>query len=81
MENKFKLCVVDTYGKSRIQPVDENGNDCGDVLCEYESDGECSYSIYKNYGTEDNADWQEWGFYGTDFAEALKDFKKLQGEE
>lgn len=76
--SKYKLCLVDLYQKSEVFPINEKGEQCGDMLNSYEYDDENHYAIYENVGNEQNEDWEEWGYYGTDYDKALEAFKKLK---
>lgn len=81
MNNKYKLCIVDSYQKSKVQPINEKGEEYGDVLLSYEDDGNCYYAIYENIGDENDEDWTEWGYYETDFKLALRAYKGLLKQE
>lgn len=78
---KYKLCLIDKYEKSEVQPIDLNGREYGDTLCTYEEEGECYYAIYENIGDEHDEDWEEYAWYGTDFEKARKEYKKLVRRE
>ena len=74
---KYKLCLVDIYQKSEVFAIDEHGVQYGDMLCSYEYDDQNHYAIYENLGTDEDEDWQEWGYYETDFDKALENYKQL----
>lgn len=75
---KYKLCAVYTTGYSTIRPIDEKGHDAGDILTTYEDDGTIYYAIYENIGTEEEPDWDEWGYYDQDLEKAVEEFNKLK---
>ena len=78
--SKYKLCIDDTFGKTIVQPINENGEEYGEPLMTLEGDGTCSYSIYINYGDDQDEDWEEYDFYDN-FEDALAEYKKLKEEE
>lgn len=79
--SKYKLCVVDIYQKSEVFPINEKGEQYGDMLNSYEYDDQNHYAIYENLGNEEDEDWQEWGYYETDFEKAKREYERLQAEE
>ena len=78
MNNRYKLCRVLNWQKSKVQPINEKGEAYGDILLSYEDDDDhYYYAIYENDGDENDEDWNEWGFYDQDFDEALKAYNQL----
>ena len=82
MNNKYKLCRVLEWQKSKVQPINEEGEAYGDILLSYEDDDDhYYYAIYENLGDENDEDWTEWGYYETDFKLALRAYKGLLKQE
>lgn len=79
--SKYKLCLVDLYQKSEVFPINEKGEQYGNMLNSYEYDDENHYAIYENVGDEQDEDWEEWGYYGTDFDNALTQYRILKERE
>lgn len=76
--NKYKLCRVLEWQKSKVYPINERGEAYGDMLLSYEDDDDhYYYAIYENSGDNENEDWDEWGYYDQDFDKALEEYKKL----
>lgn len=75
--NKYKLCVVDIYQKSEVYALNEKGQTYGDMITSYEYDDQNHYAIYENLGNDEHEDWQEWGYYETDYDKAREMYNKL----
>ena len=78
---RYRLCVVDIYQRSEVYALNEKGQQYGDMLASYEYDDQNHYAIYENLGDDENEDWQEWGYYETDYDKALEAYKQLQRKE
>lgn len=76
--NKYKLCRLYIDGRAEVQPINENGDEYGDVLCTFEEDGGVYYAIYENLGDEQDEDWQEYHYFGDDFKGAREMYNKLK---
>lgn len=77
MTNKYKLCRVDVWKYSKVQPIDVNGKPYLDTLCSYEDLDAYKYAIYENIGDDENEEWDEFTFYGDDFVKARDEYNKL----
>lgn len=82
MSNQYKLCRNELSRHIKVIPITEKGIQYQDILVGFEEDEEeFSYSIFKNYGDEQDEDWQEWEFFGDDFDKAVAEYKRLKGEQ
>lgn len=75
--SKYKLCMVDIFQRSEVFPINERGEQYGDMLFSYEYDDENHYAIYENIGDDENEDWVEWGYYEDDFKKAKESYQQL----
>lgn len=76
---KYKLCRVENLQQSKVYPIDENGEEHGDMLLSYEdSEPQVYYAIYENLGDDNDEDWDEWGYYEDDFAKAKEAYEQLK---
>lgn len=69
MSNQYKLCRNELFRHIKVIPITEKGIQYQDILVGFEEDEEeFSYSIFKNYGDEQDEDWRDsddsWGDYG-----------------
>ena len=77
--NKYKLCRLYMEGRTEVQPINENGDEYGDVLLSYEEDDDIpQYAIYENLGDGQDEDWNEWHYYGDDFEAARNMYIKIK---
>ena len=81
MANNYKLCRNEFVNYTKVVPITEKGIAYQDTLVSFEGDENYSYSIFKNYGDEQDEDWQEYQFFGDDFERAVDEYKKLKGEQ
>lgn len=73
----YKLCRIEVESKSTVVPINEEGKQCLDTLMTFENDEDCYYAIYENMGDDENEEWSEYDYFGDDFEEAVKAYKKL----
>lgn len=77
MNNKYKLCRLETYAKTKVQPIDIGGEPYGDTLLTYEDDSDYTYAIYENLMEQDDEDWDEYEYFGDDLRKAEEKYNEL----
>lgn len=76
----YKLCRIEVHSKSKVIPVNEDGEQYLDTLFTFENDEDYYYAIYENLGTDEDEDWAEYDYFEQDFDRAVEAYKKLRGE-
>lgn len=78
----YKLCRNERRQLTKVVPITTKGIQYLDTLVSFEEDcNKATYSIYKNYGDEQDEDWGEYMHFGDDFDKAVEEYNKLKGEK
>lgn len=78
---KYKLCKVETEGKSYVYPLNNDGEEITTAyMLDYDNCEDNYYAIFENISTDQFEDWELYKSFDNK-EEAVKEFKKLLEEE